>query len=54
MPREERYAKRAVLSRYYSRGTSVGMSVAGQMYLLASSLGRMDNDSLWCANPRLS
>ncbi|KAL9936585.1 hypothetical protein V8E36_004653 [Tilletia maclaganii] len=44
---KERY--RLALSRYYTRGTGFGMSVAGMMYLLASRLGRADNESLWFA-----
>ncbi|WFD29112.1 DNA replication initiation factor cdc45 [Malassezia sp. CBS 17886] len=40
---------RMVLSKYYSRGSSLGMSTAQMVYMLAVSLGRSDRDSLWCA-----
>ncbi|SPO41705.1 related to Protein TSD2 [Pseudozyma flocculosa] len=45
----ERQRLRNVLSRYYNRGTNVGMSVAGMMYLLADKLGRGGRDGLWLA-----
>lgn len=38
---------RNVLSRYYSRGTHFGMSIASMMFLLAEKLGRSDNAILW-------
>ncbi|CAD6886816.1 unnamed protein product [Tilletia laevis] len=47
--REDKERYRMALSRYYTRGTGFGMSVAGMMYLLANRLGRADNESLWFA-----
>ncbi|PWN48542.1 CDC45-like protein [Violaceomyces palustris] len=46
---QERQRFRAVLSRYYQRGTMVGMSVAGMIYLLAEKLGRGGRERLWLA-----
>ncbi|CAO1630568.1 unnamed protein product [Parajaminaea phylloscopi] len=47
--REEKNIYRAVLSRYYNRGTGFGMSVAGMMFVLAEALGRAENEGLWLA-----
>ncbi|KAK0522787.1 DNA replication initiation factor cdc45 [Tilletia horrida] len=47
--REDKERYRTALSKYYMKGTTFGMSVAGMMYLLASRLGRSDNESLWFA-----
>ena len=49
MDRERRQLYRAVLARYYGRGTWSGMSTAMMMYMLSVSLGRSDNDALWYA-----
>lgn len=46
---EQRNVYRAVLAKYYSRGSWTGMSAAQMMYLLAVSLGRGDRDCLWYA-----
>ncbi|KDR81482.1 hypothetical protein GALMADRAFT_89457 [Galerina marginata CBS 339.88] len=43
----EGYQKR--LHRYYSTGTSHGQSAASTIYILATLLGRADNDFLWLA-----
>lgn len=45
----QRQTYRAVLAKYYSRGSWTGMSAAQMMYLLAMSLGRGDRDGLWYA-----
>ncbi|KAK0547551.1 DNA replication initiation factor cdc45 [Tilletia horrida] len=47
--REEKERYRLALSKYYTKGTGYGMSVAGMMYLLATKLGRSDNEGLWLA-----
>lgn len=36
-----------VLTRYYNRGATYGMSVASMMLILGDKLGRSDNESLW-------
>lgn len=46
---EQRNIYRAILAKYYSRGSWTGMSIAQMMYLLAVSLGRGDRDCLWYA-----
>ena len=46
---EQRLAYRALLARYYARGSWTGMSTAQMMYMLAVSLGRSDRDCLWYA-----
>lgn len=46
---EQRQLYRAILAKYYSRGSWTGMSAAQMMYLLAVSLGRSDRDCLWHA-----
>ena len=46
---EQRQLYRAILAKYYARGSWTGMSTAQMMYLLAVSLGRGDRDSLWYA-----
>ncbi|KAJ9475753.1 Cell division control protein 45 [Pseudozyma hubeiensis] len=45
----ERHRYRTVLTRYYNRGESFGMSVSSMLYLLCESLGRADRESLWLA-----
>ncbi|EST08104.1 CDC45 family [Kalmanozyma brasiliensis GHG001] len=45
----ERHRYRNVLTRYYNRGESFGMSVSSMLYLLCESLGRADRESLWLA-----
>ena len=45
----QRQIYRAILAKYYARGSSIGMSTAQMMYMLAVSLGRSDRDSLWYA-----
>ena len=45
----ERRRYRTVLTRYYSRGESFGMSVSSMLYLLCEALGRADRESLWLA-----
>ncbi|CEH13426.1 dna replication initiation factor [Ceraceosorus bombacis] len=40
---------RAVLSRYYARGTGHGLPVSLIMWMLAERLGRSDNEGLWLA-----
>lgn len=47
--REQRDVYRAILSRYYNRGTGLGMSVAGMIFILAEALGRAENEGLWLA-----
>lgn len=47
--REQKNVYRAILSRYYNRGTGLGMSVAGIMFVLAEVLGRAENEGLWLA-----
>lgn len=46
---EQRRLYRAILAKYYARGSWTGMSIAQMMYFLAVSLGRSDRDSLWYA-----
>lgn len=46
---EQRNIYRAVLARYYRRGTGLGMSVAAMMFVLAEALGRAENEGLWLA-----
>lgn len=46
---DQRNIYRAILTRYYNRGTCVGMSVAGMIFVLAESLGRAENEGLWLA-----
>ncbi|WFC98739.1 DNA replication initiation factor cdc45 [Malassezia yamatoensis] len=46
---DQRQVYRAILAKYYSRGSWTGMSIAQMMYLLAVALGRSDRDSLWYA-----
>ena len=36
-----------VVNKYYHRGTTMGMSVTGLVYLLSCKLGRQDNEALW-------
>lgn len=45
----QRQAYRAVLAKYYARGSWTGMSAAQMMYMLAIALGRGDQDTLWYA-----
>lgn len=45
----ERHRYRNILTRYYARGESFGMSVSSMLYLLCESLGRADRESLWLA-----
>lgn len=45
----ERHRYRTILTRYYNRGESFGMSVSSMLYLLCESLGRADRESLWLA-----
>lgn len=45
----ERHRYRTVLTRYYNRGESFGMSVSSMLYLLCEALGRADRESLWLA-----
>ncbi|GAK66953.1 cell division control protein 45 [Moesziomyces antarcticus] len=45
----ERHRYRTVLTRYYNRGESYGMSTSSMLYLLCESLGRADRESLWLA-----
>ncbi len=47
LKRFEREALEELLARYYERGTTMGLSVSGMMYMLAVKLGRSDNESLW-------
>ncbi|CAO1627391.1 unnamed protein product [Sympodiomycopsis kandeliae] len=49
MSGSERDIYRAILSRYYNRGTGHGMSVSGMMFILAETLGRGENEGLWLA-----
>lgn len=37
----------SVLTRYYERGTTMGRSVAAMLWMLAETLGRVDNEILW-------
>lgn len=43
----ERERLEGVLTRYYHRGTTMGLAVSGMAYLLAVKLGRSDNEALW-------
>lgn len=59
--KQSRAEKRAIrnahaerVQRYYHAGSSYGMSVVESCYLLASEMGRGDNDLLWCATFRSS
>jgi cell division control protein 45 len=36
-----------MLDKYYMSGTSCGQSAAGIVYVLATTLERVDNDLLW-------
>ncbi|TKY88433.1 hypothetical protein EX895_002785 [Sporisorium graminicola] len=45
----ERHRYRNVLTRYYNRGESFGMSASSMLYLLCEALGRADRESLWLA-----
>lgn len=45
----ERHRLRTLLTRYYNRGESFGMSVSSMMYVLCEHLGRADRESLWLA-----
>lgn len=45
--KKAKYAQK--INKYYQAGTHHGQSVAGTIYMLASSLGREDNDLLWLA-----
>ncbi|GAC77303.1 CDC45 (cell division cycle 45)-like protein [Moesziomyces antarcticus T-34] len=45
----ERHRYRTLLTRYYNRGESYGMSTSSMLYLLCESLGRADRESLWLA-----
>ncbi|CBQ69633.1 probable TSD2 protein, required for DNA replication [Sporisorium reilianum SRZ2] len=45
----ERHRYRNILTRYYNRGESFGMSVSSMLYLLCEALGRADRESLWLA-----
>lgn len=47
--REQKDVYRAILTRYYHRGTGLGMSVAGMIFTLAEALGRAENEGLWLA-----
>lgn len=47
--REQKDLYRAVLARYYNRGTGLGMSVSGMIFILAEVLGRAENEGLWLA-----
>ncbi|UZJ54734.1 hypothetical protein CBS101457_004054 [Exobasidium rhododendri] len=40
---------RKVLTRYYNRGATYGMSISGVMLMLAEKLGRAGNENLWLA-----
>ncbi|WFD25768.1 DNA replication initiation factor cdc45 [Malassezia nana] len=46
---QQRQLYRAVLAKYYARGSWTGMSAAQMMYILAVALGRGDRDNLWYA-----
>ncbi|TFK42714.1 cell division control protein 45 [Crucibulum laeve] len=48
MSREERYRYSARISKYYG-STWYGQSASGTIYILATVLERVDNDSLWLA-----
>ncbi len=50
----ERHRYRTILTRYYNRGESFGMSVSSMLYLLCESLGRTDREVLWLAIVGLS
>lgn len=47
IPRAQLNLFRKRKDRYYNRGSWFGQSVAGQMYSLATSLNRCNNNLLW-------
>lgn len=49
LDRDQRDVYRAVLAKYYARGSWTGMSTAQMMYMLAVALGRASHDDLWYA-----
>ena len=54
MSREQRDQYYALLDKYYMSGTWYGQSAAGIVYILATTLERVDNDLLWYARYLLS
>lgn len=47
MTHDERDGYAARLEKHYMAGTWYGQSAAGTIFMLATSLERVDNDSLW-------
>jgi cell division control protein 45 len=47
LTRAERRAYRKKIEKYYMAGTYYGMSVAGQVYMLAAEMERADQGLLW-------
>lgn len=49
MSREQRDQYLVLLDKYYMSGTWYGQSAAGIVYILATTLERVDNELLWYA-----
>jgi cell division control protein 45 len=51
MSRDERDLYTARLDKYYLAGTWYGQSASGTLYILATTLERVDNELLWSVLP---